>query len=121
MKKYQESKKGSFWGSKVCFFLLCFLCFFIFLGVFRSLESYKIAKGKYIQAVQENELVNKSKDKIEDSIISFDSPLEKERIIRENYNVSREGEGVIVVVDKNEEVEEKTTFGFIKNLFSKED
>lgn len=64
--------------------------------------------------------LTENKMKLEANIESLESDRGIEEVLREDYGLSREGEGVIVIMeDQSEEVEEEPQgfFGWWKNLF----
>ena len=126
MQNFQEKNKfKNFMRSKPVLFLLTIVVIlFIWniVSLFGKLqETYK---NKKIEQQKISDLENR-KVKLSSDIDKLGTDKGKEEMIRENFGMVKEGEGVIVVVDdKNQQdisnqKENKGFFSFFKNLFRK--
>ncbi len=103
----------------------------IFLGLLMLLSAWSLLGflGKMEDTAKNREMaedkvseLEKSKAKLEADITKLESEKGIEGVLRENFGLAKEGEGLIVVVDeensaKPEAKEKKGFFSFFKNLF----
>lgn len=122
--KRQSKEKAGFWGSWQCNVLLLVSSLVIFYGFVGSMSKYSLARDKYLDSEQELKDLEENKEKLERSIQEVSSPFGEEKVIRDRFNVVKEGESLIVIVDN--EYEEKSESGkengfiyFIKSIFSR--
>lgn len=124
MRNFQE-KKGlkRFLQSKPVLILLFILVIVFTLNVISLMGKLKeTEKNKKIQEVEINNL-QKRKEKLSDDIEKINTEKGKEEMIRENFGLVKEGEGMIIIVeDKNETSDlpesKKGILYFLKSLFN---
>lgn len=124
MKNFQEKR-----GFK---YLIQTKPFLIFLAIVIIFFTFNIVKlvGKMNETVKNRKIAEEKvielqqrKQKLLGDIKKLETDKGKEEIFRENFGLSKEGEGMIMVVeDKNqkkpeEEKSENSIFSFFKNLF----
>lgn len=122
--KRQSKEKSGFWGSWQCNVLLLVASLVIFYGFIGSMSKYSLARDKYLDSEQELRDLEENKEKLEKSIQEVSSPFGEERVIRDRFNVVKEGESLVVIVDneyeeKSESGEENGFIYFIKSIFSR--
>jgi len=101
--------------------LLLGLVFFFAFGIADFWSKLKDTKENKVTAETELAELKDRKGKLEADIELMATPEGKERIFREDFGLAKEGEGVIVVLDEeNEEGSEQEKngfFGFFKGIF----
>lgn len=123
-----KKKKNRFWYSPIVLFILLAIMVFFSISIWGLFERYqqsaqlkKIAKEEYGQLTKRIEDLNQD-------ISKLSTEEGKEGIIRVKYQVAKEGEKVLSIVEedqsKEEDLEEeqspkKSFFDFLKDLFRK--
>lgn len=123
-----KKKKNRFWYSPIVLFILLAIMVFFSISIWGLFERYqqsaqlkKIAKEEYGQLTKRIEDLNQD-------ISELSTEEGKEGIIRVKYQVAKEGEKVLSIVEedqsKEEDLEEeqspkKSFFDFLKDLFHK--
>ncbi len=118
-----KKKKNNFLKHPLVLFILLFLLILFIIGVFNLYS--KMNDTLKNKEIAENKLKNleERKEKLLLDIENLSSDKGKEKVFRENYGYGSEGEGVIVIVDDNKNIENteenssfwlkiKTFFGF---------
>lgn len=118
-----KKKKNNFLKHPLVLFVLLFLLILFIIGVFNLYS--KMNDTLKNKEIAENKLKNleERKEKLLLDIENLSSDKGKEKVFRENYGYGSEGEGVIVIVDDNKNIENteenssfwlkiKTFFGF---------
>jgi len=124
MRNFQEKNKfKNFMRSKpVLILLTIILIAFVWNIVNLSVKLQETYKNKNIEQEKISDLENR-KAKLSTDIDKLNTDKGKEEVIRENFGMVKEGEGVVVIVDdKNQTIpdsknENKGFFYFLKNLF----
>jgi len=120
-----QGKKGLnyFLQSKPVLFLLAFVLIVFAWNIFGLIGKWEdTEKNKKNEQAKITDLKTR-KEKLISDIEKLNTDAGKEEVIRDNFGMAREGEGVVVIVDdkKISEKEEDTNtggfFDFFRNLF----
>ncbi len=121
MRDFQNKKQKSLWYSlPVLIGLFVLLIFFVFGLVDFARKSYDAYLNRKNAEERIFELTERKKT-LQGDLEELHTDLGKERIFRENYGLGRPGEGVIVVVDEDQEMPERpkpSVWGYVKDLFT---
>ncbi len=124
-----KKKKNRFWYSPIVLFILLAVLVFFSFSIWGLFERYqqttqlkKIAKEEYEQLSERIEDLNQD-------ISELSTEEGKEGIIRVKYQVAKEGEKVLSIVEENQSAQEeeegeseklrKSFFDFLKDFFRK--
>lgn len=102
MQNRPNNKKQKFWGSWRCNVLLLFFSLVAIYGFFGSVSKYSMAREKYMNSRDELEKLENNKQKLESSLSMLSTEFGEEQVIRDKFNVVKEGEGLIVIVDEKD-------------------
>jgi len=96
----------------------------IFLGwhTFQSYKTYSVVKAEYDRITERIEALQKQNQVMGDELASIESDEGKERLIRERFDVKKEGEEVIIFIKEDTPPEEPASVfhsftSFLKNIF----
>lgn len=122
MQNHPNKKKQKFWGSWKCNILLVLVCILAIYSVIGSISKYTLAREKYKNSKEELEKLEANKDKLESSLTVLSTDFGEEQVIRDKFNVVREGEGLIVIIDEKESASSASQIGsgfasFWRSLF----
>ncbi len=82
--------------------LLALVCILAIYSVIGSISKYTLAREKYKNSKEELEKLEENKQKLESSLSVLSTDFGEEQVIRDKFNVVREGEGLIVIIDEKE-------------------
>jgi cell division protein FtsB len=124
MKEWKRNK-NKFWHSPLILILLLIFVVFFSYNIIDLVKKKNETSAKKELILDEIESLNSRASRISNDIAKLETEEGKEEIIREKYQVAKEGEKMVVIVDsedtKNEiKREEKTGHGlwnWMKNLF----
>ena len=110
--------------------------FIVILGAlasraFRSWQNYRVATGEYEKLQEKIEETEENKKKAEENLALLKDESSRDRVIREQFNLQKNGEKVIIVLDGDERqakdfesASRSSVFlqikNFIKNIFSRD-
>lgn len=100
---------------------------FLLLGLFGFLQKLNASNKNKKQEQSKLDFYQSERQKIEGRLAEIDSEEGKDRNIRENYNLAKEGEGLVVIVEEQDESgdssvsKKKGFFDFFRKIFKKED
>lgn len=121
-KRFMSNLTQSFW---TYFVLIIFASLFIYSAV-GAYHKSRLAEKKMETAEAEFNNLQEQKSKLITEIENANTSFGQEKAMRERYNVTREGEQMIVLIDNKdneiseEETREKSGFRlFISNIFKK--
>jgi len=120
MKRLSRDKKIAFLSSKPFIILEIIFIVLIFRGVWGVYDKYKRAEETRDNTQAEFEKVNDRYLKLEKRVEYLGTDFAQEEALRERFNVLKEGEEVIRMVNKETEIEEdivEEEKGFWKNIF----
>lgn len=110
--------------------LLLVIALFLGYQVMGLVEKRNISEEKRAKAEAEYERYKRQEEDLRERTESLETEEGKERAIRERFNVAKEGEGVIYVIEENEtsyeteeegteeREEDRTFWGNVKSFFS---
>ncbi len=124
MADYQVSQRKHRWFySPIILIAMICVCVFFATNVVTLMRKNKDTRLLKDQASRELTELENRRQKLEADIASLESERGQEEVIRENFQVTKEGEGVVVIVDdtqKSEEVEEKEE-SFLEKIIPKKE
>ncbi|HJO89908.1 MAG: septum formation initiator family protein [Candidatus Pacebacteria bacterium] len=117
---HEKRKFRRFLYSKVMLIILAIIVVWLFFAVF---DMYKKERDTGLKSAEQREILNELEERetaLQDEInrLSTEKGIEEE--IRSKFEVGREGEEVIIIVDNPEEKNEKNTElkkGFLQKIF----
>jgi cell division protein FtsB len=114
MADYQVSQRKHKWFySPIVLLVMIGVCIFFTTNVVTLVRKNKDTRLLRDQASRELTELENRRQKLETDIASLKSERGQEEVIRENFQVTKDGEGVVVIVDEEEkpvETEKKETF-----------
>jgi cell division protein FtsB len=121
-----KKKNYKFWHSPIALFIIfCLLALFAYKIIDLIKKERETSDKKELILKEIDDLVAKEKSLTED-ISRLDTDAGKEEIIREKYQVAKEGEKMVIIVDEEEYnssfLGEEVKHGFwnwIKKIFNK--
>ncbi len=118
MADYQVSQKKTKWfHSPIVLLAMVGVCIFFGSNMITLIKKNKDTRQLKEQASRELLELQERKQKLESDIASLKSDRGQEEIIRENFQVTKEGEGVVVIVDEEEKpVEEEKKENFLQRI-----
>ena len=122
MADYQVSPKKQKWfQSPIVLFILIGVCIFFASNTMSLIKKNKDTKLLKEQASRELLELQTRQQKLEEDISALKSERGKEEVIRENFQVTKDGEGVVVIVGEEEkpEVPEKKSNSFFEKIIPK--
>ena len=87
--------------------LVAVIAGFILWGAYKMYIKADLSRQQARQAQNEYKELNEREDLLSKKLDELDTPIGKEKWLREAYNVGKEGEKVMVIVDPNEGKEEE--------------
>lgn len=124
MNEFKRKNKHSFWQSPLVVVLLFMLLIFSAYKVIGLIQKEKETSKKKELVLEKIEFLRKREESLNTEIARFETEDGIEDAIREKYQVVKEGEKMVIIVDEEENyppVEEKSDHGFLgwlKNIFS---
>lgn len=117
---HEKRKFRRFLYSKVMLIILAIIVVWLFFAVF---DMYKKERDTGLKSAEQREILNELEERetaLQDEInrLSTEKGIEEE--IRSKFEVGREGEEMIIIVDNPEEKNEKNTElkkGFLQKIF----
>ncbi len=112
-------------GSPLTYVILILLAALFVWSAIGAYGKSRIAKKKVIAAQEELTIMREQKDKLGADLANANTPFGEEKALREKFNVVKEGEKVIVIVDEdledsNETTEEESGFSrFLRRIFGR--
>lgn len=122
-----EHSNIPFLKTKIGLAISFLISIFLVLGFLGFLQKLNISNKNKKQEQSKLDFYENERKKIESRLAEIDSEEGKDRNVRENYNLAKDGEGLIVIVEEeNIEAESdsknnKSFFDFFKNIFNKKD
>jgi len=121
----KNNQKYKFWHSPIVLLVLfIFLIFFIY-NIIGLLEKERETSHKKELALEQLSELRSREDALNKDILKFKTEEGQEEIIREKYQVAKEGEKMVVIVDESSLderlVEKEESHGFwnwLKNFFN---
>jgi flagellar motor protein MotB len=98
---------------------------FLLLGLFGFLQKLNASNKNKKQEQSKLDFYQSERQKIEDRLVEIDSEEGKDRNVRENYNLAKDGEGLVVIIEEedlgqeNSSTEKKSFFDFFRKIFKK--
>lgn len=122
MQNHPNKKKRKFWGSWRCNMLLIVATIFAMYSVISSVSEYRLAREKFKNSEEDLSNLNQNKERLENSLASISTEFGQEQAIRDKFNVVKDGEGLIIIVDEKKgdgsgASSESGFFSFIKSWF----
>ena len=125
MADYQVTQKKHKWfHSPIVLFIMIGVCVFFASNMVTLIRKNNYTKLLKEQSSRELQELQTRQQRLESDIASLKSERGQEEIIRENFQVTKEGEGVVVIIDdtqKPEELEKKEKSFFQKIITGKEE
>lgn len=120
MADYQTGVKKKKWYHSMLFSfaLLCF-CIIFLVNIIHLMKKNKEAAHAKERAREELDLLLDRQKKLEDEIASLNTDEGMEKVIREQYPVAKEGEGVVIILDQSEIDKENGQEGKKESFFKK--
>lgn len=118
MNNHSNKKTKKFWGSWRCNILLLFLSIIAIFSIFSAFQKYSLSRDKYKKTESELANLSQNKEKLESSLSSISTPFGQEKVFRDKFNVVKEGEGIIIIVDEEVDTSESEKNGFFDVIFS---
>jgi len=110
MDEFQRKKKfHRYFYSKLSVVILAILTIFLIRGAVSVIQKERQSKENLEKIEAELILANERQKKLEEDIDTLSTPTGIEGEIRSKYNVKREGEDVIIVVDPETNVKNDST------------
>jgi len=100
--------------SPLALIILFLILFFVVKGFFGVYQKYSFSKDELLKSESELQLLKDKKEKIDHKIQNLETETGIEQEIRSKFDVAKEGERLIVIVEDEKEeivVEEKGVFG----------
>lgn len=100
---------------------------FLLLGLFGFLQKLNVSNKNKKQEQSKLDFYQSERQKIEGRLVEIDSEEGKDRNVRENYNLAKDGEGLVVIVEEQDESTEssdtkkKSFFEFFRKIFKKDE
>lgn len=124
MREFKKKDKHSFWYSPLSIIILFCLLLFSIYKVINLIKIEKETSYKKEKVLDKIDDLEKRKLDLNKEITKMNTEQGIEEAIRDRFNVIKEGEKVLVIVDNKEEdlLKEKTEvdhsfWGWLKNLF----
>ena len=123
-----KKKKNRFWYSPIALFVLLAILVFFSISIWDLFERYQQSAQLKKVAKEEYEQLTKRIEDLNQDISELSTEEGKEGIIRVKYQVAKEGEKVLSIVEEDQSKEEdlaedqrpkKSFFDFLKDLFHK--
>lgn len=123
-----KKKKNRFWYSPIVLFILLAILVFFGISIWGLFERYQQSAQLKKVAKEEYEQLTKRIEDLNQDISELSTEEGKEGIIRVKYQVAKEGEKVLSIVEEDQSKEEdlaedqrpkKSFFDFLKDLFHK--
>ncbi len=123
-----KKKKNRFWYSPIVLFVLLAILVFFSISIWDLFERYQQSAQLKKVAKEEYEQLTKRIEDLNQDISELSTEEGKEGIIRVKYQVAKEGEKVLSIVEEDQSKEEdlaedqrpkKSFFDFLKDLFHK--
>lgn len=109
MADYQVSQKKSKWfHSPIVLLVMVGICIFFGSNMITLIKKNKDTRQLKEQASRELLELQERKQKLESDISSLKSERGQEEIIRENFQVTKDGEGVVVIVEEEDSLKKAT-------------
>ncbi|MDQ5961803.1 MAG: hypothetical protein QG669_195 [Patescibacteria group bacterium] len=124
MADYQvSSKKPKWFHSPIVLLVLIGVCIFFASNMITLVKKNRDTRQLKEQASRELTELQVRKQKLEEDITSLKSERGQEEVIRENFQVTKDGEGVVVIIDneKDSEEVEKKPENFFQRIIPKGD
>jgi len=102
-------KRNKSWRSiyqKIFIFILAVMVIFLGNASWNAYQKYKVAKGNRDNAAAELGKLYEREEKLKEDTDLLKTQEGIETLLRQRFNIAKEGEGVVVIVDKEDE--EKT-------------
>lgn len=107
MADYQTlPKKAKWFHSPIVLLVMIGVCIFFTSNMITLIKKNKDTRQLKEQAARELDELQTRRQKLELDISSLKSERGQEEVIRENFQVTKEGEGVVVIVNEEEKKEE---------------
>ena len=123
-----KKKKNRFWYSPIVLFILLAILVFFSISIWGLFERYQQSAQLKKVAKEEYEQLTKRIEDLNQDISELSTEEGKEGIIRVKYQVAKEGEKVLSIVEEDQSEKEdlaedqrpkKSFFDFLKDLFHK--
>ena len=121
-----HNQKYKFWHSPIALLLLFIFLVFFMYNIIGLVGKERETSHKKELALQELGELRDRKDSLNNDIHKFNTEEGQEEIIREKYQVAKEGEKMVIIVDdsdQNKIVEENKSvhvfWNLLKSLFDK--
>ena len=102
MSEFNTKNKRSFWHSPIVLLVIfCVIIVFSF-NIFRLLEKERETSKKKEQILSQIEDLRSREDILKKDISKLSTEIGIEETIRDKYQVVKEGEKMVIIVDKNE-------------------
>jgi len=116
MREFSQKRKiRRIMYSPLSLIILFLILFFVVKGFFGVYQKYSFSKDELLKSESELQLLKDKKEKIDHKIQNLETETGIEQEIRSKFDVAKEGEKLIVIVEdeKKDEVvaEEKGVFG----------
>lgn len=124
MTDYQVTQRKSKWfHSPIVLLVMVGVCIFFASNMVTLIRKNKDTRILKEQATRELEELELRKQKLEQDIASLKSERGQEEVIRQNFQVTKEGEGVVVIIDNesSEQEVEKKPETFFQRIIPKGD
>jgi cell division protein FtsB len=100
-RRRKKKKSRGLMYSNWSVFLLCIVTFFLGYQVFGLHKKWSVSESKRAAAAAELHYYIEEEQSLRERIEQIQTPEGRERAIRERFNVIKEGEGVIYVVEED--------------------
>ncbi len=105
MSEFNTKNKRSFWHSPIVLLVIfCIIIGFSF-NIFKLLEKERETSKKKEQILSQIEDLREREDLLKKDIAKLNTEIGIEETIRDKYQVVKEGEKMVVIVDRNEQVQ----------------
>ncbi len=105
MSEFNTKNKRSFWHSPIVLLVIfCIIIGFSF-NIFKLLEKERETSKKKEQILSQIEDLREREDLLKKDIAKLNTEIGVEETIRDKYQVVKEGEKMVVIVDRNEQVQ----------------
>lgn len=122
-----DNQNIPFLKTKIGLVISFLISIFLLLGLTGFLQKLNVSNKNKKQEQSKLDFYQSERDKIEDRLVEVDSEEGKDRNVRENYNLAKEGEGLVVIVEETDDSTESSSdkkkgfLDFFRNIFHKRD
>ena len=124
----KRNKSLWYFYSKIFIFILSIMVIFLGNASWNAYQKYKIAKKNRDDSVMELNKLKEREEKLKKDIELLNTRSGVEALLRKRFNVAKEGEGVIVIIDEQSDEKEvsedsskaSSLWNVLKNIFKKD-